>query len=161
MESSPTSSGYEYIAKHENNDMKSHRGTDYRIQQGLLNDRYFEDILDPLKDFKNIDGKSLIICVCRSGKHRSEAARAMIHTHLKLDYYDTFERSGGIATIQLQAGDVWRYICVQGNCAGCDYDPWMHGRVPNDTPVQHVSTMASRCDMSRRRIKAILPIYTP
>ena len=112
--------------------------------------------MDPLKEFNNIQGKKLVICVCRSGRHRSEATRSMVHTTLCYDYYDVQPDSGGIATIQLQAGNGWGKICTQGKCTECDYDAWMHQRVPNATPVQWFHSRANWCNRFREKIKNII-----
>ena len=73
--------------KDKDRSLKEHRGTHWKIQAGVLSDRNFNRIMDPLKEFNNIPGKKLIICVCRSGRHRSEATRPMVHTTLCYDYY--------------------------------------------------------------------------
>ena len=106
------------------------------IQEGILEDRHFDRIMDPLRKFNNIRGKKLIVCVCRSGRHRSEAVRSMVDTTLQFDYYDVHPDAGGIETIQLQSRNGWSRICKQSQCPECDYDAWMHHRVPNNTPIQ-------------------------
>ena len=139
-------------------DVKRHRGTHWKIQSGVMDDRRFEEIMDPLRRFNSIpEGRrKLIVCVCRSGRHRSEAVRSAVHTTLCYDYYDVQPDSGGISTIQLQAGDRWNHICTQGRCSECDYDAWMHKRVPNNTPIQWISSMATWCDRRRQRIRDLI-----
>ena len=88
--------------KDQKGDIHKHRGTHWMIQAGVLEDKHFDRIMDPLRKFNNIRGKKLIVCVCRSGRHRSEAVRSMVDTTLHFDYYDVYPDAGGIETIQLQ-----------------------------------------------------------
>ena len=116
--------------------MRGHTGFNPKTMKRVVESHAFSKMISALKDVVLPQG-NLIICVCKSGRHRSPATAAMIAPALLEGLYDGSE--GLINVVHLQSLTHWDNLC-DPSCPDCAETAGCSKSAPMNKAIQEVLT---------------------